>query len=62
MFYGYLAIGLIYYCIMRACWRKACFLGRTVALDGLPPVRMTLPGYDPSIGGSDEKPTLYTRI
>jgi IS5 family transposase len=28
-------------------------------MDGLPPVRMTLPGYDSSIGGSDEQPTLY---
>jgi hypothetical protein len=45
--------------------RSLVFLGFRGHLDlgyGLPPVHMTLPGYDLSIGGSDEQPTLYTRI
>jgi len=31
MFYGYMAFGLVYLCIMRRCWRDGRFLGRDVA-------------------------------
>ncbi len=31
MFYGYLAVGFIYYRTMRTCWKEGRFLGRTVA-------------------------------
>ena len=36
--------------------------GQKQSEPGLAPVHMTLPGYDSSIGGSDEQPEIHTRI
>ena len=38
------------------------FNGQFVIGVGLTPVHMTLPGYDSSIGGSDEQPEIHAGI